>query len=103
MSEHYDKTPHPPGELTDKLRRSRMGELWAGLILAAAVLVLLMIFMVQNDQSVTVSFLWATGDVPLGVALLLATVGGVLVVAVPGTIRIVQLRRLIRSRDRRAK
>jgi hypothetical protein len=39
-----------------------------------------------------VSFLGAHGSLPMGVALLLAAVFGVLLVALPGTVRILQLR-----------
>ena len=35
----------------------------------------------------------------MGIALLLAAIGGVLIVAIPGTGRIIQLRRLARRRD----
>ncbi len=77
------------------LGRSRAGAWWAGMIVAAVVLVLLLIFVGQNNQPVTVRFLWLTGRVPLGVAMLLAVIVGVLTVAIPGSIRILQLRRLV--------
>lgn len=76
--------------------RSRVGGLWAVLVLAAIVLVLLLIFVLQNGQRVQISFLGALGHIPLGVALLLAAVGGALIVAIPGTGRILQLRRTTR-------
>jgi hypothetical protein len=56
------------------------------------VLLLLLIFVLENGQRVEVSFFGAHGRLPLGVALLLAAVFGVLLVALPGTARIVQLR-----------
>jgi len=56
-------------------------------------LLLLLIFILENTQSVTISFLGADGDVPLGVALLLAAVGGALVVGLVGIARVVQLRK----------
>lgn len=74
------------------MARSRMGELWVILIVAAFVLLLLLIFVLQNGQQSQVSFLGAHGSLPMGVALLLAAVFGVLLVALPGTIRILQLR-----------
>ncbi|WP_343443746.1 LapA family protein [Micromonospora schwarzwaldensis] len=58
----------------------------------AFVLLLLLIFVLQNGQRAEVSFLGAHGTLPMGVALLLAAVFGVLLVALPGTARIVQLR-----------
>jgi uncharacterized integral membrane protein len=72
--------------------RSRMGGLWVTLVVAAFVLLVLLIFILQNGQEAQVSFLGAHGSLPMGVALLLAAVFGVLLVALPGTVRILQLR-----------
>jgi uncharacterized integral membrane protein len=58
-----------------------MGELWITLVVAAFVLLLLLIFILQNGQQAQVSFLGAHGSLPMGVALLLAAVFGVLLVA----------------------
>ena len=66
---------------------------WTGVIAGAVILLLLLIFILENTQSVTISFLGADGDVPLGVALLLAAVGGALVVGLVGIARVVQLRK----------
>jgi uncharacterized integral membrane protein len=82
--------------------RSRSGGLWIAAVVFAVVLLLLLIFVLQNGQRVDVSFLGAHGHLPLGVALLLAAVIGVLLVALPGTARIVQLRMLGRRGNRRA-
>src|SRR5689334_13799337 len=77
-------------------RRSRMGELWVVTVAFAAILLLLLVFILQNGQRAEVSFLGAHGHLPMGVALLLAAVFGILLVALPGTARIVQLRMLDR-------
>lgn len=74
--------------------RSRMGGMWVTLVVAAFVLLLLLIFILQNGQPAQVSFLGAHGELPMGVALLLAAIFGVLLVALPGTARILQLRAL---------
>ncbi len=80
--------------------RTRVAGLWISSVLFAIVLLLLLIFVLQNGQRAKVSFFgWHTSP-PLGVALLLAAVGGVLLVALPGTARIVQLRVLARRRNR---
>lgn len=81
--------------------RSRAGGLWTAAVFAL-VLLLLLIFVLQNGRRVGVSFLGAHGQLPLGVALLLAAVFGVLLVALPGAARIVRLRMLGHRRDRRA-
>jgi uncharacterized integral membrane protein len=83
-------------------RRSRTGGLWVGLILSAIVLLLLLVFILQNGAPVQISFFAFDGVLPLGVALLLAAIAGTLLVAIPGSLRILQLRRAARrgaSRD----
>ncbi len=76
--------------------RSGVGALWVGLVLPALVLILLLIFILQNPASVLIAFLGWDGALPTGVALLFAAVAGVLLVAVPGSVRMVQLRRRAR-------
>src|SRR6266536_1005277 len=95
--------PGRPGEPVDRgpgargrVPRSRMGGVWVALVVAAFVFLLLLIFILQNGQRAQVSFLGAHGHLPMGVALLLAAVFGVLLVALPGTVRIIQLRMLSR-------
>jgi uncharacterized integral membrane protein len=79
------------------VHRTRISSAWVASIAAAVVLILLLVFIIQNSQRVSVSFLGAHGQLPLGVALLLAAASGILLVAVPGTARIVQLRRAARK------
>ncbi|MEV0329401.1 lipopolysaccharide assembly protein LapA domain-containing protein [Micromonospora echinospora] len=79
-----------------QVKRSRLGGLWVATVLFALVFLLLLVFVLQNGQRASVSFLGAHGHLPLGVALLLAAVFGILLVALPGTARIVQLRILNR-------
>ena len=83
--------------------RSRMGGLWVAFILFAVVLLLLLIFVLENGQRAEVPFFGAHGHLPMGVALLLAAIFGVLLVALPGTARIVQLRMLGRRGGRDAR
>ena len=94
--------PAPPSAERRRLsvRRSRVGGWWVALVAAAFVLLLLLIFVLQNGQRVSISFLGAQGTLPLGIALLLAGIVGVLIVAVPGTGRIIELRRLARREPR---
>ena len=58
----------------------------------AVVLLLLLIFILENSQSVSIGYFGAHGHLPLGVTLLLTAVLGVLLVVIPGTARIIQLR-----------
>jgi uncharacterized integral membrane protein len=78
------------------VRRSRLGGAWVGLALGAVVLVLLLVFILENSNEVKISFFGAHGHMPLGVAMLLAAALGVLLVVIPGTGRIIQLRRTAR-------
>jgi uncharacterized integral membrane protein len=77
---------------THRIRRTRMGGLWVTTVLSALALFLLLIFILENGQRVSISYFGAHGHLPLGVALLLAAVLGVLLVVIPGTGRIIQLR-----------
>ncbi|MGA8296533.1 MAG: lipopolysaccharide assembly protein LapA domain-containing protein [Acidimicrobiales bacterium] len=63
-----------------------------GVIIATVVLALLLVFILQNTKRVKISYFTAHGAMPLGVALLLAAIGGVLFAAVVGSLRIWQLR-----------
>jgi uncharacterized integral membrane protein len=78
------------------VRRTRVGGVWVASGLFALVLLLLLIFILQNGTKVDIKFFGASGHLPLGVALLLAAVLGVLLVALPGSARIIQLRRTAR-------
>lgn len=59
-------------------------------------LILLLVFILENTESVKISYFGATGHISLGVALLLAAVGGALLVGLVGMARMLQLRRRIR-------
>jgi len=72
---------------------TRVSAAWFGVCAAALTLVVLVIFILQNTRSVEVSFLWLHGNVPLALALLIASVGAAVVVMVVGAARITQLRR----------
>ena len=84
--------PGPVDLPAHRVRRTRMGGLWVAAALSALVLLLLLIFILENGQRVSISYFGAHGHMPLGVALLLAAVLGVLLVVIPGTGRIIQLR-----------
>jgi uncharacterized integral membrane protein len=62
----------------------------------AVVLLLLLIFILENNQDVDIAYFGVHGHLPLGVALLLASVFGILLVVIPGAGRILQLRHAAR-------
>lgn len=71
--------------------------LWISLILGAVVLILLLIFVIQNNVKATFEYFGAQFDLPLGVAMLLAAIAGALVMALVGSVRMVQMSWTIRK------
>ncbi len=64
-------------------------------------LIALIIFIAENSQNVTISFLGAHGTISLALAILIAAVAGVLISVLVGSTRILQLRLEV-QRHRRA-
>jgi lipopolysaccharide assembly protein A len=79
-------------------RPTRISSLHVGLITAAILLVLLVVFLIQNAHTVEIRFLGAHLRVSLAVAMLAAAVAGALITGAAGTARIAQLRRGRRTR-----
>jgi lipopolysaccharide assembly protein A len=73
--------------------RTRTSTAFNGFVAGAIVLILLLVFILENTQSVKISYFGASGHVALGVLLLLAAVGGALLVGLLGAARIAQVRR----------
>jgi lipopolysaccharide assembly protein A len=98
-------TPTPPAAAARTPRRrllgSRISAAWTALIAGALVLIVVLIFIIENAHTVTITFFGAHGRISLAVALLLAAIAGALIMAVAGTARITQLRMSMR-RNRRA-
>lgn len=84
---------------SDRVPVTRTSAAWLAICTAAVILVVLIVFMLQNTGSVEVSFLWLTGSLPLALALLIAAVGAAILTMIVGVARMTQLRRRIR-RDR---
>ncbi|MCQ6272384.1 LapA family protein [Pseudarthrobacter sp. R1] len=83
-------TPPPAG--AGEPRVTRAGVVWAAVVAALALLILLIIFILQNQDLVLVRFLGFEGSLPLGMALFIASVTGGVLVAAAGGARILQLR-----------
>jgi lipopolysaccharide assembly protein A len=93
--------PQPPAAaLSRSGMRTRISGMRAALIAGTVGLILVMIFIIQNAHTVSISFLGAHLRLSLAVALFLAAIAGALLMAAAGTARITQLRQIIR-RDRR--
>lgn len=80
--------------------------MWTALAVAIVALAAILVFILQNPQSVTLSFLVFHGQLPLAVALLFAMMLGAVIVLASGAARILQLRGVARrarlSRDQRS-
>jgi uncharacterized integral membrane protein len=85
------------------VHHTRISGLWIAIGCFAVVLLFALLFVLQNDHSVDITYFGVHGHLPLGVALLLAAIcGGVLVVLV-GTARILQLRAITRRQHQQLK
>lgn len=92
--------PAPTQAPRRRPQRTRFSAMWTAVIIAGVVLVLLLIFILQNLRSVKISFLGANGHLPLAIAMLVSAVAGGLLVAIPGVGRMMQLRRNLRRHRR---
>ncbi len=89
--------PKPyPGE-----QHTRLSGAWTALVMGIVALVLILVFILQNLQSVELSFLGFHGHLPLAVALLFAVILGATIVLAFGGARITQLRMVARAARRR--
>ena len=79
---------------------TRAAIIWTFTVVGILLLVFLVIFIMQNEEHVTVRFLGFQGELAQGVAMLFAAIGGALVVAIVGAVRIIQLRSRARSADK---
>ena len=97
-----DQSQTPVAPPARGVKRTRAGGVWVAVAFFALILILLLIFILENTQRVDVSYFGVHGHSTLGVALLLAAVLGVLLVAIPATWRIIQLRVAARRQRRSA-
>ncbi|MCX5046220.1 lipopolysaccharide assembly protein LapA domain-containing protein [Aldersonia sp. NBC_00410] len=93
-------TPPQPGSPSAtappirKIKRTRVSAAWIALIVGIVVMVLLLIFILQNLESTTVSLLFWEFSLPLGVGILLAAIAGAVIMAIVGGWRIMQIRKV---------
>jgi uncharacterized integral membrane protein len=93
-------TPEAPEKVP---ARTRVSGIWVASTAAVFVLLILLIFILQNGNRVKINIFGANPTLPLGVALLLAAVLGALLVALIGAARVVQLRHTARKMARRSR
>jgi uncharacterized integral membrane protein len=90
-------TPAPGFNEKGHVQATKVSGVWIGLIATALFVILLIIFIAQNSRRVTIHFFGWHGQFSLALTILLAAVVGVLLVAIPGSLRILQLRRALRK------
>lgn len=72
--------------------RTGASEILVALSAFFVVLLLIVIFIIQNMSPVKVSFLWMQGSLPLALAMLLSVISGALLMALAAGARVLQLR-----------
>ena len=98
-----DTPEAPPAATTSKaarpkdpLRGSRTSGAWIGVVAAAVMLVLLVVFILHNTQSERGSYLGWDGTAPLAASLLIAAAAGMISAILAASLRILQVRRRVR-------
>src|SRR5437870_7374716 len=100
---HDEPLPVPDTDVSGPLpgeRRTRLSGAWTAIVVGLVALVVILVFILQNQQGVEVTFLMFSGRLPLAVALLFALLLGAIVVFAFGAARILQLR-MVAGRARR--
>ncbi|WP_347755705.1 LapA family protein [Agrococcus sp. ProA11] len=72
------------------------GGTWIALILGTLILILLLIFILQNNVEASFAYFGWQFTLPLGVAMLFAAIAGVLVAGLLGSVRLFKLSRRVR-------
>ena len=99
VAEEPATAPTAPGAVPS----TRTGAAFKSLIAGAIVLILPLVFILENTQSVKIAYFGASAHLSLGVALLIAAIAGALLVGTVATARILQVRRHARHAGRRAR
>lgn len=94
-AESDSATTGPTQTAPKSLGRTRISYTWIGLVAGTLVLLLLLVFILQNTEQTDYAFLLWSFSLPLGVGVLLAAISGALIMALVGGIRILQIRRAI--------
>jgi uncharacterized integral membrane protein len=77
-------TPVRPGNAAGSTHPTRAAVIWGAVAASLVILVLLIIFFIQNQDMIAVKFLGWEGSLAQGVAFFIAAVGGGILVAIAG-------------------
>ncbi|HTZ45049.1 MAG TPA: lipopolysaccharide assembly protein LapA domain-containing protein [Jatrophihabitans sp.] len=89
--------PAPGFDERGRVKSGRISAVWVGLIGTAVFVILLIVFIAQNSHKASLHFLGWHGQFSLALTILLSAVVGMVLVAIPGSVRIAQLRRALRK------
>jgi len=76
---------------SSQTEHSKINTVWVSIAFVVVILALFVTFVAQNAQDVTIHFLWMDGTISLALALIIATLVGVVITFIIGSIRIWQL------------
>ncbi|OBG57642.1 MULTISPECIES: lipopolysaccharide assembly LapA domain-containing protein [unclassified Mycobacterium] len=79
---------------------TRLAAAWWALVVGLLILIVLLVFVAQNTESVTVHFLGFHWNLPVGVGYLLSAVAGATTTVLVGAARMIQLRRAAKKQLR---
>ena len=94
--EPTDQQPAAGQPAKDPLRASRVSRFWLALAALVVLLLFLVVFVAQNTERVSVSFLGWEWHTPLAVAMLIAVLVGLAITVTAGSLRIWQVHRRVR-------
>ena len=96
-SVEYDTTRDESG----KVKGSFAASTWIALIVGFLLLIVLIIFLLQNQHEVPLNFLNWSVEFPAGVTYLICAIAGALIMALVGGWRMFELRRQVRKQGHR--
>lgn len=96
--QEVQNAPEPaPAPAKPKVKKTTAGSMWVGLVVSAILLIVLLVFILQNQQESALHLFGWTWNFPVGVGMLFAAILGALITALIGGWRMLDLRRQIRK------
>lgn len=86
--------------LDEHQKQGVSGAMWTALILGLLILILLLIFILQNNVAAQFNYMGWQFSLPLGVAMLLAAVAGALIMGLVGSVRLFKLGHRVRKLEK---
>lgn len=97
---HQDRRPELDPKLDGRSKSGVSGATWFALIIGLIILILLLVFVLQNMKDIQIAYMSWEFALPLGVAMLLAAIAGALITALVGSIRLAVLSRRVHKLEK---